>query len=66
MIDYWLGKFLEKIDLKSTLVVITSDHGEYVSIYSKRDLDYKPELTKIVNVGKKFYLNHSGPPQKIC
>jgi arylsulfatase A-like enzyme len=35
-------------------VVITSDHGEYISTSSKRDLDYKPELTKTVNVGKKI------------
>ena len=64
VIDYWLGKFLEKIDLKSTLVVITSDHGEYVSIYSKRDLDYKPELTKIVNVGKKILPKSFWPTAK--
>ena len=29
-IDPWIGKFLEKIDLTKTLVVLTSDHGEYV------------------------------------
>ena len=64
MIDYWLGKFLEKIDLRSTLVVITSDHGEYVSISSKRDLDYKPELAKTINVGKKFLPKSFWPTAK--
>ncbi len=29
-IDFWIGKFLQKIDLKNTLVVLTADHGEYV------------------------------------
>ena len=64
VIDYWLGKFLEKIDLKSTLVVITSDHGEYVSVSGKRDLDYKPELTKTVNAGKKFLPKSFWPTAK--
>tara|TARA_B100001105_G_scaffold144671_1_gene115932 strand:- start:121 stop:1098 length:978 start_codon:yes stop_codon:yes gene_type:complete len=64
VIDYWLGKFLEKIDLRSTLVVITSDHGEYVSISSKRDLDYKPELAKTVNVGKKILPKSFWPTAK--
>jgi len=54
MIDYWLGKFLEKLNLRSTIIVITSDHGEYISTSSKRDLDYKPELTKTVKIGKKI------------
>jgi len=31
-IDVWLGKFIEKIDLNNTLVVITSDHGSYIPI----------------------------------
>ena len=31
-IDFWLGKFLEKIDLKKTLVIITADHGEYIPV----------------------------------
>ena len=30
------------------------DHGEYISTSSKRDLDYKPELTKTVKIGKKI------------
>ena len=29
-IDSWIGKILEKIDLKKTLVVITADHGQYI------------------------------------
>lgn len=30
VIDYWIGKILKKIDLQKTLVVITSDHGEFI------------------------------------
>lgn len=29
-IDFWLGKIFEKVDLSTTLVVITADHGSYV------------------------------------
>jgi arylsulfatase A-like enzyme len=31
-IDFWLGKFLKKIELENTLVVITADHGEYIPL----------------------------------
>lgn len=31
-IDSWIGRFLEKIDLKNTLVVISADHGDYIPI----------------------------------
>ena len=29
-IDFWIGEFLQKINLKNTLVVLTEDHGEYI------------------------------------
>ena len=29
-IDSWLGKFLEKINLENTLVIISSDHADYL------------------------------------
>ncbi len=29
-LDVWIGKFLERIDLKNTLVVLTSDHGDFI------------------------------------
>ena len=31
-IDTWIGKFLEKIDLEKTIFVLTSDHGDYISV----------------------------------
>jgi arylsulfatase A-like enzyme len=52
--DYWLGKFLEKIDLNSTLVIITADHGEYVSLSETRDLDYEPEFKNIIKISAKI------------
>jgi arylsulfatase A-like enzyme len=29
-IDFWLGKFLKKIDLKNTILILTADHGDYI------------------------------------
>jgi arylsulfatase A-like enzyme len=53
LIDDWLGKFLKKIDLSKTLVILTADHGEFV-----HDLDmhaeYVPKLQKFFKNGKKF------------
>jgi len=54
MIDYWLGKILEKIDLNSTMVILISDHGDYVPINETREIDYIPEFTKSVGVTKKI------------
>lgn len=31
-IDFWIGKFLEKIDLTNTIVIISADHGDFVPI----------------------------------
>ena len=31
-IDFWLGEFIEEINLKNTLIVVTSDHGEYIPV----------------------------------
>ena len=55
LLDYWLGKFLEKIDLKSTLVIITADHGDYIPITNKRDQDYIPEFHKNSKCNKKSF-----------
>ena len=30
MLDVWIGKFLKRINLENTIVVITSDHGEFI------------------------------------
>ena len=64
LIDYWLGKILEKIDLKSTLVVIISDHGDYVPISNNRETDYIPAFTKTVKVGKKILPKSFWPTAK--
>ena len=54
VIDHWLGKFLEKIDLESTLVIITADHGDYIPINDIRPHHFTPEFTKSVNIAKNL------------
>ena len=34
-IDFWLGEFLKKINLKETIVIITADHGDYIPIIER-------------------------------
>jgi arylsulfatase A-like enzyme len=51
-IDSWLGKFLQKIDLQKTLVVISADHGDYIPV---TDTAPKKEtkLRSFLKMGKK-------------
>lgn len=52
-IDFWLGKFLEKINLKNTLVVISSDHADYIPLGDNwnKPIKSNPVLKK----GKKLF-----------
>ena len=61
-IDHWLGKVLEKVDLKKTLVVITGDHGSYIQTLNNESLNIdfqdkgklQMEISKISNKFPKF------------
>ena len=53
LIDNWLGKFLKKIDLSKTLVILTADHGEFVHDLNTHP-EYVPTLQKFFKNGKKF------------
>ena len=54
-IDYWIGKILEKIDLTKTLIVITSDHGDFIPISGiDHEISYIPSLVKLGQKIKKF------------
>lgn len=54
--DVWLGKILEKVDLKNTLVIMTADHGAYIKAVNnanlKINLEVNAELqTHVRNLG---------------
>jgi arylsulfatase A-like enzyme len=58
-IDYWIGKILEKIYLTKTLIVITSDHGDFIPISSvDHEITYIPSLVKVGQKIKKFTPKH--------
>ena len=40
-LDFWIGKFLQEIDLEKTIVVLSADHGDYIPIN-----DVKPNKQK--------------------
>ena len=53
-IDHWIGKILEKIDLKQTLLILTSDHGNLIPKDNKSDSDIEPDLKLGLNLGKRI------------
>jgi len=57
-VDNWIGKIIESIDLQKTLVVLASDHGEYV-------LDSKMRPDFIPAVQGRFLKNKKNIPKTI-
>jgi len=46
-IDEWIGKFLNQIDITKTIIVITSDHGDYLSSLTKdKNLNFESDSTE--------------------
>jgi len=54
LIDFWIGKILDKIDLKKTLIILTADHGERIPIDDKNITSFEPELSTTVKLGKQI------------
>ena len=50
-IDIWLGKFLDQINMEKTLVVITSDHGEYIPV-TDENISEIPSIQRILSKGQ--------------
>lgn len=53
-IDYWIGKILDKIDIKNTIVVITADHGTHIPIDDKNITSFEPKFKTEVKIGKRL------------
>ena len=51
-IDAWIGKLLEKIDFEKTIFVLSSDHGDYISVLDD-DLN-KIKIPKVFRKTKKI------------
>ena len=44
-VDFWIGKFIESINLNDTLFVLTADHGSYVKFLEINDQKFDFEET---------------------
>lgn len=54
-IDFWIGKILQKINLENTLVVLTSDHGDFLPIKEVgHEISYIPTLVDNARKIKKY------------
>ena len=51
-IDFYIGKFIEKIDLNKTIIIITSDHGCPIPFDGKDTTAFEPNLEKSLKTGK--------------
>ena len=60
-IDSCIGKILEKIDLKNTLIIITADHGEYMSSFDNYTgkQDNSNSIEKIAKSTLKLFIPKS-------
>lgn len=60
-IDSCVGKILEKIDLKNTLIIITADHGEYMSSFDNYTgkQDNSNSIEKIAKSTLKLFIPKS-------
>ncbi len=52
-VDYWIGKIVEEVNFDDTMIIIASDHGEYVLDNMMRP-DYIPGIQKGLRNAKKF------------
>lgn len=41
-VDEWIGKFIEQIDFENTLLVLSSDHGDYIPLTDEENFRYTP------------------------
>ncbi|MCH7647439.1 MAG: sulfatase-like hydrolase/transferase [Thaumarchaeota archaeon] len=67
-IDFWIGRILQKIDQQKTLLILSSDHGDYIPV-SDEAVSYNTKSRKIlrkfkntfpalVPIGEKFILQY--------
>jgi arylsulfatase A-like enzyme len=51
-VDTWIGKFLQHVNLDETIIVLTSDHGEYIPI-TGQNINEIPKIQKIITNSTK-------------
>ena len=53
-LDFWLGKFLKKINISTTLFVLTGDHGSLIPVENKDITAFEPDLELGLKAGKRL------------
>jgi len=53
-VDSWIGKFLENIDIEKTLIILCSDHGDYVRRITNKGKTTSFEYKTFANPTKKI------------
>ena len=53
-IDAWIGKLLDKIDIKNTLFILTADHGTHLPVDDKDVTSFEPQFESTIKTGKKL------------
>ena len=54
IIDSWLAQILDTVDLKNTLIIITSDHGDYIPVIDNTARTSSPVIEKSKSLIKNF------------
>ena len=53
-LDKWLGEILQSIDFKNSIVILSSDHGDYLPV-TDHNLDEIPTIQSFMRKGKKIF-----------
>ena len=53
-LDKWLGEILQSIDFKNSIVILSSDHGDYLPV-TDHNLDEIPTIQNFMRKGKKIF-----------
>ena len=54
VIDEWIGKMMDTIDFENTLVILTADHGDYISMFDVRDKEKNPLIKNAKSIAKSL------------
>ncbi len=60
VMDEWIGKIIENVDLEKTLVIITSDHGSEAGIYTEKMDEFNDQniLLREYTPGNSYKFSH--------
>ena len=51
LVDVWLGRFLNEINMENTIIVISADHGEYIPV-TDENISEIPNIQRLLTKGQ--------------